>query len=99
MSQVHPAVARRSFHAGKVHADYKCTPNAKLPGAPSKVSFLGISINKGCYFGLYGEIWRFAQPFLHRNAVGTLSAASYAARKNLVFDADFGKGSTGASRH
>jgi hypothetical protein len=42
-------------------------------------------------FGLSGEIWRFTQPFLRGNAIGNLWALSYAARRNLVFDAGFNK--------
>ena len=44
-----------------------------------------------------GEIWHFSQPFLHSNAVGLLWAASYTARKNLVFDAGFQHGLTSTS--
>jgi hypothetical protein len=50
-------------------------------------------------FGLSGEIWHFTQPFLHGNAVGNLWAVSYAARRNLVFDAGFEKGLTRTSTH
>lgn len=48
-------------------------------------------------FGLSGEIWHFTQPFLHSHAVGNLWAVSYAARKNLVFDAGFDHGLTDTS--
>lgn len=48
---------------------------------------------------LSGEIWRFTQPFLRSNAVGTLWALSYAARKNLVFDVGYDHGLTGTSTH
>jgi hypothetical protein len=60
---------------------------------------LSISHPLGKGFALSGEIWRFTQPFLHSNAVGNLWAGSYAARKNLVFDAGFEKGLTGTSTH
>ena len=48
-------------------------------------------------FTLSGEIWHFTQPFLKRNAVGTLWAISYPARKTLVLDAGFNHGLTGTS--
>jgi len=48
-------------------------------------------------FTLSGEIWHFTQPFLRSNAVGNLWAVSYSARENLVFDAGFNHGLTGAS--
>jgi hypothetical protein len=48
-------------------------------------------------FNLSGEVWHFTQPFLQGNAVGTLWAVSYAARKNLVFDTGFDRGLTGTS--
>lgn len=44
-----------------------------------------------------GELWHFTQPFLHGNAVGNLWNVSYAARKNLVFDAGFDAGLTSTS--
>jgi hypothetical protein len=48
-------------------------------------------------FTLSGEIWHFTQPFLRSNAVGSLWAVSYSARKTLVFDAGFNRGLTGTS--
>jgi hypothetical protein len=48
---------------------------------------------------LSGEIWHSSQPFLHANAIGNLWAASYAARKTLVFDAGFNHGLTSTSTH
>lgn len=44
-----------------------------------------------------GELWHFTQPFLRGNAVGNLWNVSYAARKNLVFDAGFDAGLTSTS--
>lgn len=44
-----------------------------------------------------GEIWHFTQPFLHSRAMGNLWAVSYAARRNLVFDAGFDRGLTTTS--
>jgi len=73
-----------------------------LEGPVRRLQFgqtLSISHPLGKGFGLSGEIWRFSQPFLHSNAIGNLWAASYAARKNLVFDAGFEKGLTGTSTH
>lgn len=48
-------------------------------------------------FTISGEIWRFSQPFLQSNAVGTLGAVSYPIRKNLVIDAAFNRGLTNTS--
>ena len=60
---------------------------------------LSVAHPLGKGFALSGEIWRFTQPFQHGNAIGNLWAVSYAARKNLVFDAGFEKGLTGTSIH
>ena len=46
-----------------------------------------------------GEIWHFTQPFLRSRAVGNLWNVSYAAKKNLVFDAGFNHGLTSTSTH
>jgi hypothetical protein len=83
---------------------YAPTPvfNQVLHGPVRRLQFcqtLSISHPLGKGFGLSGEIWRFTQPFQHGNAIGNLWAASYAARKNLVFDAGFEKGLTGTSTH
>jgi hypothetical protein len=48
-------------------------------------------------FTLSGELWHFTQPFLRSNAVGNLWAASYTARKTLVFDVGFNHGLTHTS--
>jgi hypothetical protein len=48
-------------------------------------------------FVLSGEIWHFTQPFLRSNAVGSLWALGYTARKTLVFDAGFDRGLTSTS--
>jgi hypothetical protein len=48
-------------------------------------------------FDLTGEIWHFSQPFLQSNAVGSLWAVNYNARKNLVLDAGFNRGLTSTS--
>lgn len=48
-------------------------------------------------FVLAGEIWHFTQPLTNGNAVGNLWALSYAARRNLVFDAGFDHGLTSTS--
>jgi hypothetical protein len=58
---------------------------------------LSISHAVGGKVTISGEIWHFTQPFLRGNAVGNLWALSYAARKNLVFDAAFNRGLTGTS--
>jgi len=44
-----------------------------------------------------GEVWHFAQPLTHGDAVGNLWASSYSVRKNLVIDAGFDHGFTGTS--
>lgn len=82
------------------HYDANAIFNEVLEGPVRRLQFgqtLSIShpIAKG--FGVSGEIWRFSQPFLRSNAVGNLWAVSYAARKNLVFDAGFEKGLTSTS--
>ena len=84
------------------HYDANAIFNEVLQGPVRRLQFgqtLSISHHLGKGFGLSGEIWRFSQPFLHGNAIGNLWAASYAARKNLVFDAGFEKGLTGTSTH
>lgn len=84
------------------HYDVNAVFNEVLEGRVRRAQFgqtLSISHPLGKGFALSGEIWRFTQPFLHSNAIGNLWAASYAARKNLVFDAGFEKGLTGTSTH
>lgn len=84
------------------HYDANAIFNEVLEGPVRRLQFgqtLSISHPLGKGFGLSGEIWRFTQPFLRGNAIGSLWAASYAARKNLVFDAGFEKGLTGTSTH
>lgn len=84
------------------HYDANFVFNEVLEGPVRRLQFgqtLSISHPLGKGFGLSGEIWRFSQPFQRGNAVGNLWAASYAARKNLVFDAGFEKGLTGTSTH
>ena len=71
------------------HYDANAVFNEVLEGSVRRLQFgqtLSISHPLGKGFGLSGEIWRFSQPFLRGNAIGNLWAASYAARKNLVFD-------------
>jgi hypothetical protein len=48
-------------------------------------------------FGISGEIWRFTQPFLRTNAIGTLWAVNYTVRPNLVLDTGFDRGLTDTS--
>ncbi len=84
------------------HYDANAVFNEVLEGPVRRLQFeqtLSISHPLGKGFGLSGEIWRFTQPFQHGNAIGNLWAVSYAARKNLVFDAGFDKGLTGTSTH
>lgn len=58
---------------------------------------LSLSHGLGKKFGVTGEIWHFTQPFLRSNAVGSLWAVTYNARKDLVFDAGFDRGLTSTS--
>ena len=84
------------------HYDANAIFNEQVDSAVHRLQFgqtLSISHPLGKGFGLSGEIWRFSQPFLRGNAIGNLWAASYAARKTLVFDAGFDKGLTGTSTH
>ena len=84
------------------HYDANAIFNEQLDGPVHRLQFgqtLSISHPLGKGFALSGEIWRFSQPFLRGNAIGNLWAASYTARKNLVFDAGFEKGLTGTSTH
>jgi len=84
------------------HYDANAVFNEVLEGQVRRLQFgqtLSISHPLGKGFGLSGEIWRFSQPFLRGNAIGNLWAGSYAARKNLIFDAGFEKGLTGTSTH
>jgi hypothetical protein len=84
------------------HYDANAIFNEQLQGPVRRLQFgqtLSISHPLGKGFGLSGEIWRFSQPFLQSNAIGNLWAVTYAARKNLVFDAGFDKGLTGTSTH
>jgi hypothetical protein len=82
------------------HYDANAVFNEVLDGSVRRLQFgqtLSISHPLGKGFGLSGEIWRFSQPFARGNAIGNLWAASYSARKNLVFDAGFDKGLTNTS--
>jgi hypothetical protein len=82
------------------HYDANAIFSEVLNGPVSRLQFgqtLAVSHALGKGFGLSGEIWRFSQPFARGNAIGNLWAASYGARKNLVFDAGFDKGLTGTS--
>ena len=48
-------------------------------------------------FMVSGELWHFSQPLTGGNAVGSLFAASYPVKPNLVLDAGFNHGWTGSS--
>jgi hypothetical protein len=82
------------------HYDANAVFNEVMNGPVRRLQFgqtLSISHPLGKGFSLSGEIWRFSQPFTRGNAIGNLWAASYSARKNLVFDAGFEKGLTNTS--
>jgi hypothetical protein len=101
-SPLNSSVLYASADAKGFHYDANAVFNEVLEGPVRRLQFgqtLSISHPLGKGFGLSGEIWRFSQPFLRGNAIGNLWAASYAARKNLVFDAGFDKGLTGTSTH
>jgi hypothetical protein len=101
-SPLNSSVLYASADVKGFHYDANAVFNEVLEGPVRRVQFgqtLSISHPLGKGFGLSGEIWRFSQPFLRGNAIGNLWAASYAARKNLVFDAGFEKGLTATSTH
>jgi hypothetical protein len=58
---------------------------------------LSISHPLGKRLGATGEIWHFSQPFVQSNAIGTLWALSYDAKKSLVLDGGFNRGLTSTS--
>ena len=101
-SPLNSSVLYASADVKGFHYDANAVFNEVLEGQVRRAQFgqtLSISHPLGKGFALSGEIWRFTQPFLHRNAIGNLWAGSYAARKNLVFDAGFEKGLTRTSTH
>jgi hypothetical protein len=101
-SPLNSSVLYASADVKGFHYDANAVFNEVLQGQVRRLQFgqtLSISHPLGKGFGLSGEIWRFTQPFLHGNAIGNLWAVTYAARKNLVFDAGFEKGLTGTSTH
>jgi hypothetical protein len=101
-SPLNSSVLYASADVKGFHYDANAVFNEVLQGQVRRLQFgqtLSISHPLRRGFGLSGEIWRFTQPFQHGNAIGNLWAASYTARKNLVFDAGFDKGLTGTSTH
>lgn len=82
------------------HYDANAIFNEQLEGDTRRLQLgqtLSISHPIAKHVVVSEEIWRFSQPFLRSNAIGNLWAVSYAARKNLVFDAGFEKGLTSTS--
>ncbi|HET6142924.1 MAG TPA: hypothetical protein VFE02_05405 [Candidatus Acidoferrales bacterium] len=101
-SPVNSSIFYASADVQGFHYDANAIFNEVLNGSVRRLQSgqtLSISHPLGKGFGLSGEIWRFSQPFVHGNAIGNLWAASYSARKNLVFDAGFEKGLTSTSTH
>jgi hypothetical protein len=101
-SPLNSSVLYASADVKGFHYDANAVFNEVLEGPVRRLQVgqtLSISHRLGRNFALSGEIWRFTQPFQHGNAIGNLWAVSYAARKNLVFDAGFEKGLTGTSTH
>jgi len=58
---------------------------------------LSISHPLGKKFGVTGEVWHFSQPFGQSNAIGSLWALGYNAKKFLVLDGGFNRGLTSTS--
>ncbi len=82
------------------HYDTNAMVNEVIEGGAHRAQFaqtLSISHPAGKAFAISGELWRFTQPFLKSNAVGSLWALSYTARRNLVFDGGFNRGLTSTS--
>jgi hypothetical protein len=82
------------------HYDTNFLFNEVIDNAVHRAQFgqtLSVSHSLVKKFGISGEIWRFTQPFLQSNAVGTLWALNYNARKNLVLDGGFNRGLTSTS--
>ena len=82
------------------HYDANAMLNELVQGPVRRAQFgqsLSISHPIVGKLALSGEIWHFTQPFLRSNAVGSLWALSYAARKTLVFDTGFNRGLTSSS--
>jgi len=84
---------------GAFHLDSNCLFNEQAQADIRRAQYgqtLSISHPLGP-FVLAGELWHFTQPETNGNAVGNLWALSYAARRNLVFDAGFDHGLTSTS--
>jgi hypothetical protein len=82
------------------HYDTNFLFNEVIDAATHRAQFgqtLSVSHGMGGKFGLAGEIWHFTQPFRRGNAVGSLWAVNYNARKNLVLDGGFNRGLTSTS--
>src|SRR5580700_814650 len=82
------------------HYDANAMFNELVDGSVRRAQFgqsLSISHPIKGKFAISGELWHFTQPFLHGNAVGSLWAVSYAARKTLVLDCGFNHGLTSTS--
>lgn len=82
------------------HYDANAMFNELVQGTVRRPQFgQSLSISHPLYgkLSLSGEIWHFSQPFLRSNAVGSLWAVSYAARKTLVLDGGFNRGLTSTS--
>jgi len=82
------------------HYDANALFNEQTQGAAHRLQVgqtLSISHHIVGRLSFSGEIWHFTQPFLNSDAVGSLWAASYAARKTLVFDVGFNRGLTSTS--
>lgn len=82
------------------HYDANALFNEQVQAPVRRAQFgqtLSVSHNLVGDFSLTGEIWRFTQPFLHGNAIGTLWALGFTPRSNLVFDGGFERGLTSTS--
>jgi len=82
------------------HYDANVLLNEQVVAPVARAQFgqtLSISHHLAGDFSLTGEIWRFTEPFLRGNAIGTLWSLGFTPRGNLVFDGGFDRGLTSTS--
>lgn len=88
-----------SLDAGGFHFDINGLANEQKAGGVRRAQF-GQTLSVSRTYGKWtysGELWHFSQPLTHGNAAGSLWAASYEMRRNLVVDAGFNRGLTSTS--
>jgi hypothetical protein len=99
-SATNSAILLLSADVKGFHYDTNYLFNEVVDNSVQRMQFgqtLSVSHSLRGKFGLSGELWRFTQPFLHSNAVGSLWALNYNLRKNLVLDTGFNRGLTNTS--